>query len=183
MIGKTCSPDDTSSATCAGKLGFTCTKSMCSGTSLVDCQPAGIRMLDHGFDCAGVGAGKCVESDAGPYCAPSGGATACDGGVQSPPKCAGNLVVESCIDGQNIRIDCDKLGLGCNDTQLTSNDPTSACVARGTGACTPGTDTCDGSLLHSCGRGVIIDVDCASLGLGKCAVNVAGHGACGKPAN
>jgi hypothetical protein len=183
MVGKQCTPDDTSSAICAGKLAFACTKNACSGTSRVDCTAAGARMLDRGYDCANVGAGNCVESDAGPYCAPGSGTTACDGG-QALPSCDGNSKVDSCIDGVHTRIDCSKLGLGCDVSQLKSIDPTSACVNRGAGSCTPGTDTCESpTLLRSCGRGQIYEVDCASVGLGTCAVNVAGHGACGKPAN
>jgi len=183
MVGKTCTAEDPSTATCSGKLGFACTKSGCSGTSLVDCQPAGIRMLDRGFDCAGVGSGECVESDAGPHCVPGKkGTTACT--TEKPPTCDGNSVVETCLDGENMRIDCSLLGLPCDTSLLTSNDPTTACVKLGAGACTPGSDTCESaSLLRSCGRGVLYEVDCASVGLGKCVVNVAGHGACTRPAN
>ena len=180
MLGKTCAPEDTSAATCSGKLAFTCTKNTCSGTSLVDCRAAGVRMLDRGVDCANVGAGKCVEGDAGPYCAPGAGTTACT--KESTPKCDGTFIVDTCIGGANMRIDCSRLGLPCDASQLTSIDPTGACVKRGSGSCTPGADTCSGeTLLRSCGRGVNFEIDCASVGLGKCAVNTAGHGACAKP--
>ena len=182
MVGKTCSPEDNSAATCSGKLGFACTKSGCSGTSRVDCKAAGSRMLDRGTDCSGTGAGKCVEGDAGPYCALGSNATAC--APDSPPKCEGNNIVNACIGGATLRLDCGVLGLNCNVSQLTSVDPTRACVLTGSGSCTPGSDTCESeNLLHSCGRGAFVDVDCASAGLGKCVVNLAGHGACTKPAN
>lgn len=181
MLGKTCAPEDTSSSTCSGKLGFTCTKNACSGTAVVDCTPAGVRMLDRGTDCAGHGAGKCVEGDAGPYCAPNGGTTSC--AQDSPPKCDGTSIVDTCVGGEKIRIDCSKVGLPCDVSQLTSIDPTGGCVNRGAGSCTPGTDTCTSdAVLRSCGRGAFFEVDCASVGLGKCAVNTAGHGACAKPA-
>jgi hypothetical protein len=181
MFGKTCSPEDTSAATCSGKLAFACTKNACSGTSLVDCRAAGVRMLDRGTDCAAVGAGKCVESDAGPYCAPGAGTTAC--AKESLPKCDGNYVVDTCIGGASVRVNCERLGLFCDVSQLTSIDPTAACVNRGAGSCTPGSDTCaSATLLRSCGRGANFEVDCASVGLGNCSVNTAGHGACGKPA-
>jgi hypothetical protein len=76
------------------------------------------------------------------------------------------------------------LGLNCNVSELTSIDPTGACMVTGTGSCTPGGDTCESAnLLRSCGRGAFFDVDCASVGLGKCVVNIAGHGACTRPAN
>ena len=182
MVGKTCSPEDTSAATCSGKLSFTCTKNTCSGTSLVDCSAAGVRMLDRGTDCAGVGSGKCAESDGGPYCEPGAGTIAC--AKDSPPKCDGANVVDTCVGGANVRIDCQRLGLPCDVSQLTSNDPTAACVKRGAGSCAPGgPDTCASTtLLRSCGRGVVTEVDCASVGLGNCAVNIAGRGACAKPA-
>ena len=181
MLGKTCSPEDKSAATCSGKLAFTCTKTECSGTSLVDCRTAGTRKLDRGTDCAGVGAGRCVEGDAGPYCAPGPGTTMCAG--DSTPKCDGELIVETCVGGEAVRIDCSKIGLRCDVSQLTSIDPTSACVNRAVGACTPGADTCASeTVLRSCGRGAVFDIDCGSAGLGKCAIDAAGHGACTRPA-
>jgi hypothetical protein len=180
MVGRTCAPEDTSSSTCAGKLAFACTKSACSGTSRVDCTTVGPRMLDRGVDCAGFGSGKCVDSDAGPYCEPTKGSATCT--TDTLPKCDGNFVVDTCLGGDHLRIDCDRLGLPCDASQLTSIDPTGACVKRGTGACSPGVDTCTTpNVLRSCGRGVFFEVDCASMGLGPCAVNIAGHGACGKP--
>ena len=98
------------------------------------------------------------------------------------PKCDGSYEVDACIGGANVRVDCERLGLPCDVTLLTSIDPTAACVNRGASACTPGSDTCvTPTLLRSCGRGAFFEVDCASLGLGACAVNSAGHGACGKP--
>lgn len=182
MVGKTCSPEDTSTATCAGALAFACTKNACSGTSRVDCRAAGTRMLDRGTDCAGTGAGRCVMGDAGPYCGLGSGTTACL--LDTPLKCDGNNIVTGCIGGATLRLDCGVLGLNCNVSQLTSIDPTGACMITGAGSCASGTDTCQSdTLLHSCGRGAFFDVDCASVGLGKCAVNVAGHGACARPAN
>lgn len=183
MLGKTCTAEDLSNATCAGKLGFACTKSGCAGTSLVDCESAGTRMLDHGFDCADYGSGACVESDGGvgPYCSPGPETTSCT--TDSPPTCDGNFAANTCVGGKNIRINCDKLGLPCDVSGLTAVDPLGACVKRGSGACSPGSDTCENgtTTLRSCGRGAFVDIDCASVGLGKCSVNAAGHGACAKP--
>ena len=182
MVGKTCSPEDNSVATCSGTLGFACTKSGCSGTSRVDCKVAGSRMLDRGNDCAGTGAGRCDKGDAGPYCALGSKTTAC--APDSPPSCEANNIVNACIGGATLRLDCGVLGLNCNVSQLTSIDPTSACMVTGSGSCNPGSDTCESeNRLHSCGRGAFFDVDCASVGLGKCVVNTAGHGACTRPAN
>jgi hypothetical protein len=180
LSGQTCSPNGPSLASCSGVLGFACTTTngACSGTSAIDCQPSGVRNVDQGIDCSGYGAGKCALGEAGPACTPTKTATTCL--EDTPPVCDGALV-RTCLAGEDVRIDCAKLDLPCDVTGVSTADPTAGCIKRGAGACTA-SDICPTpTTLRSCGRGARYDVDCTAAGLGKCAIDNAGHGACTPP--
>lgn len=167
MLARTCSTEDQSAAACSGTTGFSCTRSDCVGTSAVDCNPAGTRTFDRGIDCAKVGAGACVQSDAGPVCAASLGATSCT--AERTPKCDGE-VATACVAGSDIRVDCSVLGLPCDDSlPIAAYDPAAACARRaGAADFCSAPDTCTGTRLQSCGRGTLQEVDCTSVGLGGC---------------
>ena len=103
-----------------------------------------------------IGAGKCVEGDAGPYCAPGTGTTACT--KESAPKCDGNFVVDTCVGGANLRIDCSRLGLPCDVSQLHVDRPDRRVRrSRAAGHARRASDTCAGdTVLRSCGRGAVL---------------------------
>lgn len=182
LTGQTCSrPNDNSIAKCAGALGFACDApdaGTCSSTSAVDCRAFGVLRLDQGHDCSLYGAGQCILGSAGPSCAPTKTANTCVGDTR--PSCDGT-VVRTCIGGQDVRIDCNALGLPCDAKGVSTADPAAACTNPGPPSCT-GDDKCSTStLLESCGRGATYKVDCAAEGLGKCVIDSAGRGACSPP--
>jgi hypothetical protein len=180
LLGRTCASDDAGSARCAGVQGFECSTDAgaCSGTSAVDCKPSGTRFIDQGVDCAGLGAGKCAIGEAGATCVPTPSANTCL--EDSAPTCDGSIA-RVCLGGQDIRIDCAALGLKCDAGGVSTVEPSAACVTGGVGACADN-DVCPTSMtLQSCGRGGTYTVDCASVGLGKCVIDVTGHGACTPP--
>lgn len=183
MVNRRCAlPDDAGSvARCTGVQGFDCSTDLgtCKGTSALDCKPFGTLSYDQGMDCAGLGAGKCVQGDAGASCAPLATAsTACT--QDGRPLCDGKTAT-MCVGGQEVRIDCTQLGLLCDAADASTVDPSGACVKTGTGSCTD-SDVCPTpNKLRSCGRGGTYEVDCASVGLGKCVIDTAGHGACSPP--
>ncbi len=179
MVGKTCSTEDTSAASCSGTLGFTCTTTTCSGTSAIDCNPAGTRTFDRGVDCAKFGGGRCVLSDAGagPVCVAGPGGPTCP--LDTVAACDGGTVT-SCAAGSEIRVDCSRLGLPCDVTAVVpSYDPAAACIRRtGADVCTAD-DRCVGTRLQSCGRGALYEVDCTAVGLKDCKLKVEnGRAAC-----
>lgn len=176
MLGKTCAAESTSVASCVGSLGFTCATTGCSGTKAVDCRTAGTRKLDRGVDCAGYGAGACVDGAGGPAC--KGGPTAPSCSTDPAPRCNADLLT-TCIDGRDVQIDCTKLGLRCDVSQAVAlYDPAAGCVDR-PGACS-GPDKCVGNKLQSCARGSVYEVDCADVGLGPCKIDASGNGACSR---
>jgi hypothetical protein len=180
MLGQSCSNEDSSNATCSGALGYdTCTTSTCSGSNAVDCATKGTRKLDVGVDCALLGASRCVDGDAGPVCAPVAAPAMCTG--DTAPSCNGT-VSSTCVGGKEIHVNCNILGLPCDVTSAAppAYDPAAACTKVGaSGACVD-SDTCNGNVVQSCGRGLLFQVDCASVGLGPCAVDANGHAACGR---
>jgi hypothetical protein len=87
-----------------------------------------------------------------------------------------------CVGGKEIHVNCSLLGLPCDVTSAVppAYDPAAACTKVGaSGACVDA-DTCNGNVVQSCGRGLLFQVDCTSLGLGPCAVDANGHAACGR---
>jgi hypothetical protein len=177
MLGKTCSPEDTSTASCTGVRAFACAQNLCSGTSAVDCTPAGSRMRDRGIDCAGYGAGSCIEGGGGPLCAPNAApdAGACTG--DALPTCAGD-VATACMAGSDVRVDCKRMGLQCSVAGMPpSFDLAAACAIKTSPPCT-GPDICNGDTLQSCGRGALYELNCGSVGLGKCTVGANLRAAC-----
>lgn len=177
MLGQTCAAEDLSTAECSGTRGFLCSDAGCTGSAAVDCVDKGTKERDQGIDCANYGAGSCVPGDGGVFCKGGNRATtSC--AADAPPTCDGTTAT-SCVDGKELRIECDRVGLPCDVTPpFPSHDPTAAC--RGGGACTGTKDTCDGDKLQSCGRGAAFEINCASVGLGTC--KLAGdRGACTAP--
>lgn len=180
LSGRTCSPEDTSLAKCSGVLGFACTTASgaCSSTSAIDCRPSGVRTVDQGIDCSGYGAGQCALGEAGPACVPTKTASTC---LEDTPALCDGALVRTCLAGEDVRIDCARLDLPCDVTQVSTADPTAGCIKRGAGACMDN-DLCPTpTTLRSCGRGATYEVDCTAAGLGKCAIDTAGHGACTPP--
>jgi hypothetical protein len=184
MVNRGCALLDRDAGTggrCLGVQGFDCSTDLgtCKGTSALDCKPSGTLFVDQGIDCAGLGAGKCVQGDAGASCAPlATAAAACT--KDGRPSCDGKSAT-MCVGGQEVRIDCTQLGLLCDAADASTVDPSAACMTTGTGSCTD-SDVCPTpNKLRSCGRGAAYEVDCASVGLGKCVIDSAGHGACSPP--
>ncbi len=133
----------------------------CTGTHLRDCDVAG--GIDHGIDCASFGEGKCAPG--GAACLPSANASTCK--VDASITCLGTSAT-SCPAGREEIVDCREL-LGdagaCNPKGSgRAWDATRACTA---GTCI-GEDSCAGSILRSCARGVTFTVDCAAQGLSPC---------------
>jgi len=181
MLGKTCSPEDTSTSSCTGVKAFQCATNECMGTSAVDCSATGV---DRGIDCAAFGGGACRSFDGGTEdgglsCAPGDKATlSCP--TSGVPECAG-ATVYTCIAGKEVRVECARLGLPCDVSEpVGSYDPTAACINRAPSACVA-PDKCIGTNLQSCGRGLLEEIDCATVGLGTCSVGPAGRAACKKP--
>lgn len=179
MLGKTCSKENDSTATCSGTAGFDCTTSQCSSSSAVNCTLAGTRTIDRGLDCSGYGDGDCVLTTTGsPSCAPSDAATRCTD--EAPPACDGTDVT-TCIANRETRVHCNLLGLPCDVSEpVEPSDPSAACVDR-SGITCAGSDACEGLLLVSCGRGARFSVNCQKVGLGACKVAANGRAACGAP--
>ena len=180
MLGQSCVREDDSVAHCGGSLGTVqCTQSGCSGSFAVGCDDPASPLNDVGVDCSASGAGRCEPSDAGPVCAPRNPAKSCV--TEKVAGCEGS-VVSACLSGREIRVDCGLLGLPCNDAAA----PTPFDIARAcgnepdAGACV-GSDRCAGTRLEACGRGATYAVDCASVGLGSCAIGPSGRAACARP--
>lgn len=179
MRGQTCTTENGSLATCGGVEGLTCTTNRCASTAAVDCKLEGAP-VDRGVDCAGYGEGRCVTSETGePACAPGDQAKGCPD--DAPVSCDG-AVATSCIAGKETRVDCSLLGLPCDvSVAVGLHDPSAACVQRGATMCDATTDTCDGSLVASCGRGTLFEVNCLSVGLGKCKLDTSNRASCTAP--
>lgn len=179
LLGKTCSEENPSIATCSGATGFDCTATKCSGSSAVDCNLAGLRTFDRGIDCAGYGGGACVPGAAGSFCEPGKGAGSCAG--EAAPACE-DAVATSCADGKLSRVNCAAIGLPCDVSQpVAPYELSAACVDRSATACTVADSCSGGTRLDSCGRGAAFSIDCAQLGLGKCRVDAAGRASCTPP--
>jgi hypothetical protein len=154
---------------CAVEAGTSCTTS----TQLQDCETGDAGAIDLGVDCTSVGAGACVAG------APAACAATGDAGCapSTTVTCDSNGVATACPSGVVEAVDCRAL-LGA-----ASCDPTGEGrawdVAR---ACTAGTcasDSCQGTMLASCGRGVTFRIDCATVGLGACRLGaLSGRAAC-----
>jgi hypothetical protein len=180
MLGQSCVKEDDSTARCGGSLAnVQCTQSGCSGTFAVGCDDPASALIDVGVDCAASGAGRCEPSDAGPVCAPGNAAKSC--GAEKAAACEGTTVT-SCLSGREIRVDCGPLGLPCNAAAAPSPfDIARACGNEPDAGACAGSDRCAGTRLEACGRGATYAVDCASVGLGSCAIGPSGHAACAKP--
>jgi hypothetical protein len=180
MRGQTCVKDNGSAAHCGGSLGTAqCTKSRCSSTFAVGCDDPSHPLVDVGVDCSASGAGRCESSDAGPVCAPGDRAASCV--AEKVAVCEGSAV-SACVSGKELRIDCGPLGLPCDvDAGSGTFDLAGACSNQSDAGACVGADRCAGARLEACGRGATYAVDCASVGLGSCAIGPSGHAACARP--
>ena len=191
-VGRECVPKQTGGeALCLGKEGVSCTQTGCSGTQLDFCVDAGGGdSFDRGIDCADYGAGTCIDVDAGasdaslayvgPTCAPV------EAGTCEPTegiRCLGALAL-SCPNGLELRANCGALapGVACvANSTAPAWDITSACATESP-ACASDACSSDKKTLVACVRGSTVNVDCASLGLGDCAIVTTSDGpraACG----
>ncbi|HEX3772228.1 MAG TPA: hypothetical protein VHV30_15235 [Polyangiaceae bacterium] len=189
LWGQTCASIAGGGSLCAGDAkGATCeegTGSCGVHTPLHWCAAIdGGPPRDVGIDCASYGAGACVgllESDAGyaswTACAPADAGPSCTLDASATCDDAGRAL--SCPTGVVETIDCARLlnqPAGCVSGAL---DP----QFDWTGPCTlvPSqcpADSCDrDGGLTSCERGAGFSVDCASEGLGACALVTAEPGA------
>lgn len=162
-----------SSALCVGPQKRACTKTGCTGAALSVCDDAGV---DHGVDCAQVGAGTCVEQ--GAYAAGCKPDTATTGAASGDVTCDTNQVATSYLTGYRETFDCTKLNGVCTPIHEAGagTTPEKACFVPDGGCAT---DTCndggDPSVLHACVQGVVVDITCtayADAGLGNCAHTV-----------
>lgn len=158
----------------------------CDGTRILDCQ--GDAGADRGVDCAGFGAGTCATSASGNVaCAPVADAGTCSA---RPLQCSEDIV-QGCVEGRQVNLDCRDFGLTCTsgvfptqDVSLPDGgvrsaplyDPLAYCKATECNA-----DRCDeNGDLETCVFGRVTQVDCRALNLGACTTK-AGHASCGKP--
>lgn len=181
MFGRTCTPEGQGTAACTGTGGFKCTESKCSGTSAVNCQANATTTIDRGVDCASYGAGTCATVsgvDGGFTCAAGPNAPTCT--IENVPTCEGTTV-SSCVDGKDIRVDCKVLGLECDATKATVQEPDKGCQAPDPPPCAAADKCATATLVQSCGRGRLYELDCASVGLGKCQVGPTGNAFCAPP--
>ncbi len=142
----------------------------CFGSELHWCVDGG----DVGIDCADNGAGACggfptASAAAWLACLPSSDAGAC--AAAATATCS-NGIARSCAAGAQEAVDCDELLQvvdACVPGALSPPfDWTSPCrVEPGPdgGACV---ESCSGTVVGGCERGVPATVDCATVGLGAC---------------
>jgi hypothetical protein len=166
-LGQTCATSGDVAA-CAGSSA-TCADAgtSCSGTQLMDCDPdAG--SFDLGIDCASVGAAACVPG--APAACQAAGNAKCD--RSSEVTCSGNVAM-GCPSGSPEQVDCNALlpgtGLGNGLCDSSSGgrpwDVSRACTL---GACKLG-DSCEkAKTISSCARGVVVSIDCTTIGLSGC---------------
>ncbi len=174
--GRTCSTLSNQPATCTGSAGANCTRTGCDADNQLHlCADAGTNLpYDRGFDCTSYGAGKCVDSDAGPACAVLNDAGAPPCTPTAAVTClldANNnpTVASGCPSGVPETFNCGRLGLQCVATSDGESwDVSRACPPPTTSgpACTK--DQCDGDKLLACVRGVQKPIDCVGLKLGAC---------------
>lgn len=173
--GQTCHKIDQSTAVCAGSKGVDCAVgTSCSGTQAIDCSNAGFPTQDLGLDCANVGKGTCVTVDGGPICLPIDSAsTECT--ADQPFQCVGD-VLRGCYKGSRIEVNCGTFDRKCDSSLATGYDPFRACRER-TATC-PAADSCDGTVLESCGSGGRVRFDCKTAGMSGCQILANGNAAC-----
>jgi hypothetical protein len=136
-----------------------------SGTHLLRCEKGKLASLD----CTAFGLKCATTSDGTSGCATSG--PLCNGGSK---RCAGNVAV-GCLNGHEVRVDCDAAGLTC--AQSPGAIPVGACIAPAVP--TNGCDTddkakCEGSNIQYCHAGRARSYSCKALGLHKCEAGKAG---------
>ncbi len=175
LHGRTCTKRNESVAECTGAAANHCTTTKCSGTAAQVCGTGGDIQIDKGVDCKFFGAGKCVETDAGPACAPMADAAAC-ANVEGVPTCS-NATVRTCVDQRVVQISCTALGTGCPTPDGGATNLLAPETECGQAACS-GDDDCNGNILTSCHLGVSWSVDCSKQGLGACKKLPNGYAAC-----
>ncbi len=171
-FGQTCDSLDrdasNNNALCVGAQLRACTQTKCSGTSLSLCDDAGI---DHGYDCASLGAGACVSTGVVPACKPGGDAGLC--ASSDAISCTAGGVAQGCASGVKESVDCNAISGPSSCTPIVDGgagvQPLAACAA--TTGCTA--DTCSGANLVACVRGRVVTIDCVGAGLKPCSSTVA----------
>lgn len=171
--GRTCRRVADYRGECTGSGGLgACASSGCVGTSLRQC----VGGNDVGFDCATVGAGRCVDVAHGSACVPTGSGT-CP--ASTVVTCQGTTA-SGCPGGVPEVIDCAVFGSTCHRIAGASADagareggaPRSWDIARAcdvpadAGACSA--DRCVGDKLVACVRGAPIEIDCRALLGSRC---------------
>lgn len=179
LSGRTCSPNQLTAA-CTGRKGFgDCPVSQCEGSSAVVCDLAAAGTVDHGLDCASVGAGRCLAIDGGGACAPSDDQPECDDSSDAGSVCGDSGVLSFCVGKKKSQLNCSAFQLACTPGSLVAADPITACDDH---TCTDTTDACIGNTLISCGHGKAVELDCSSVGLGACRKLQNNRAACEPPA-
>ncbi len=183
LRGQRCTPLDPSRSACTGDLGAACDgPPRCVGTGAVTCRNIAGRDLDDGFDCAGVGSGRCIDDGEGPACAPSRSAGTCRVGTKTSFACAEDGgVAERCIDGRALQIRCSALGMVCDPNGSSPAPFITACKNQSPDTqCFVKTDQCIGEQLIGCANDRLVQVDCRALGLGACSER-GGRASCSPP--
>ena len=169
--GQTCASATT---TCGGSThGCAAAPPACDGNGILhDCDPDGGviddagAVLDRGVDCTNFGGGACAPGAAACL------ATTDDGGTCTPTSmvtCNGS-VATGCPSGVPEQVDCNAVfgltnGVACDPN--APGRPWDVARACSLGAC-QGPDTCLGSIVSSCVRGVIVQADCKEIGYPGC---------------
>jgi hypothetical protein len=130
-----------------------------SGTHLLRCEKGKLASLD----CAAFGLKCTMAADGGTGCATSG--PACSAAAK---RCEGNVAV-TCLNGHEVRVDCNAGGLAC--LQTPGSTPVGACIAPlpSAGLC-DSTDKakCEGDSIHYCYAGRPRAYSCKALSFHKC---------------
>jgi hypothetical protein len=130
-----------------------------SGTHLLHCEKGKLASLD----CTAFGLKCATASDGTSGCA-TGGPQCSDGAK----RCAGNVAI-GCLNGHEVRVDCDAAGLACAPSPGAI--AVGACVARPppSSGCAPDDKAkCDGSSIQYCYAGRPRSYSCSALGFHKC---------------
>jgi hypothetical protein len=123
-----------------------CTMSRCDGTLLFECDPA----LGFFYDPVDCGASGCTTDGCG---------------TAGPPceidRCDASVIVVCDETGEQRSTDCSRLGGICR----VDPDGFAECAFDRVACGADFASSCDGSVLHFCGRAVPARFDCASIGL------------------
>jgi len=178
---QTCTAITKSFSQCTGVGGKACTAAKCSDTSAVVCGTGSSAAIDVGRDCAKLGGGTCVTTDAGPACSASSDSIACEGGYPRCDRITFDDLSKACINSREITIDCRAVNAHCIADSGSPTTPEQSCTVPPTGQSCSGDDTCTLGKLVSCASGIKHELDCTSVGLGPCALRPDGYAHCNAP--